>query len=228
VAENNNNELNFAENKLIKLDGIGEYFIEWKRRVQIGYSNSSSPAAVQNESDLDDDDEDDESDENDDDNHHHLLVKTRLNLPEINVYFFPFHIQASIPSYACMNQTIHVTYSIQNRTQNQTLDLECNLDENEFFSLSGKKREVMQILPQDSEQFKFVLFPLQVGYCKLPQFHLELNNYNVLTGTLNNTNTLETNPIDSTSYLNSIVQNMLPSQLFVFPEKLTDEYFVSN
>ena len=68
--------------------------------------------------------------------------------------------------------------------------------------------------------------PLQAGYCKLPNFHIKLNNYTIPANkpdTSTNTQPIsqQTNTsFDSTNSLDPILKNMLPSQIFVFPEKV--------
>lgn len=68
----------------------------------------------------------------------------------------------------------------------------------------------MQILPNDSINYRVAMFPLQVGYCKLPVLHAKLN---------------ESGPGGevsggSGSDLDAVIQNMVPAQIFIFPENI--------
>jgi hypothetical protein len=85
-------------------------------------------------------------------------------------------------------------------------------------------KELKQILPEDSADFKYVIYPLQVGHCKLPSFHVKLNNYNynLPSGSGGESLSPMSGSADSSmpvSMLDSVISNMLPTQLFVFPEK---------
>jgi hypothetical protein len=85
---------------------------------------------------------------------------------------------------------------------------------------------MLQVMPNDHYDYQYVVQPLQAGYCKLPHFHIKLNNYVFKSSLANNQsqNNLtsaqiktETN-FDSINSLDSIIQNMIPSQIFIFPE----------
>ena len=94
-------------------------------------------------------------------------------------------------------------------------------------------------MPNDKSAFTFVIYPLQSGYCKLPRFHMKLNNFNFKTTSQDNNNiTLHqqnvsqqpnasaaekgisgeaTENTDLTN-LESVVQSMLPTQIFIMPQ----------
>ena len=145
-----------------KTSSLGDYFVEWKRK------------------DTEADDREESSAEAD------LFVKTKIKLPEIVIESFPFLIEAKLPTFGHLEQHLTVTYTIKNKTQAQILDLECNLDENEFFSIGGSKlvrlghyaltgtsilahhilcplKGTLQVLPNDSTDYSYVAFPLQAG-----------------------------------------------------------------
>ena len=88
-------------------------------------------------------------------------------------------------------------------------------------------------MPNDSFEFKYVVYPLQIGYCKLPNFHIKfVNNISPVGQNVEQaqsqtpTGTITTLPQISETSLDSVIQNMIPSQLFVFPEKTTDHFFM--
>ena len=90
-----------------------------------------------------------------------------------------------------------------------------------FFPL----KELMQILPNDCGDFKFVLFPLQVGFCRRPSFHVKLTNYNWTSSDKSKTDAIESANTSDNSIIDSVIQSMLPTQLFIFPEKNVDAIF---
>jgi hypothetical protein len=84
-------------------------------------------------------------------------------------------------------------------------------------------------LPNDFHNYQFILQPLQAGYCKLPNFHIKLNNYTFQAQSSDsitaNQQIKQSSPQSNTSFdlinsLDPILKNMLPSQIFVFPEKI--------
>lgn len=114
----NENELD-SKKKL----NLGDYLIEWRR--------STSEEDEENESDCELNDK--------------LCVLTRIRLPDVSVEVFPFLIETSMPSYGKLDEQIVISYRIKNKTQANVLDLECNLTENEYFSIAGNKLVILNI-----------------------------------------------------------------------------------
>ena len=105
----------------------------------------------------------------------------------------------------------------------------------------------MQILPNDSAKYEYVIYPLQSGFCKLPKFNIKLNNADLLKPNTagvkespSNQVTFSVTSVDgvssdasstslgnksdggldgqvTTAGLEHIVQNMIPSQIFIMP-----------
>lgn len=80
-------------------------------------------------------------------------------------------------------------------------------------------------MPNDSSDFTYVIYPLQSGYCKLPKFHVKLNNDNLklLSQKKEIThqsieNSLLKEESDTLGNLDLIVQSMIPSQIFIMPQ----------
>ena len=139
--------LNFVRgNNEIKLSTIGDYFIEWHRKASSIVQLNNADALL-SELDSENDDDDQESENCEQSFHIDSLfsVKTRLVLPEINVEFFPFFVRSELPMFGCLNENLTIIYTIENRTESQMLDFECSLDENEYFSISGKKLVIIII-----------------------------------------------------------------------------------
>jgi hypothetical protein len=140
VIDKKSSELNFGQSNVIKLPSIGDYHIDWRRK-----KKNKVQAKRNTEDGGDDDDDDDDDDDEEDENEpsesivNPMTVQTKILLPEIAVEFFPFLVKADMPTFGCLNENLTITYIIHNRLQAQILDIECVLEENEFFSLSGKK-----------------------------------------------------------------------------------------
>lgn len=85
----------------------------------------------------------------------------------------------------------------------------------------------MQILPNDSINYRVALFPLQVGYCKLPALHAKVNGF-VYKSDDAVPNSVGGAPVIGSSLtdvpdpgsLDSVIQNMVPAQIFIFPENI--------
>jgi hypothetical protein len=102
---------------------IGEYLIEWRRAAS---SLIFKYAEAEN-----DDLEDLENDK--------FTMTTRIKLPTINVEFFPFLIETNFPASGSLDEKLVIQYKIKNITESKILELECTLNENEFFSIAGNK-----------------------------------------------------------------------------------------
>jgi hypothetical protein len=74
----------------------------------------------------------------------------------------------------------------------------------------------MQIMPSESLDYAYVLYPLQAGFCKLPTLHVKLVS-NQRTGT---TGLDSPSPLAPQEEVDAVVRGMLPSQIFVFPENV--------
>lgn len=83
---------------------------------------------------------------------------------------------------------------------------------------------MIQIMPNNHYDYQYVVQPLQAGYCKLPNFHIKLNNFAFKSSQADSSkpnNQLASNlsaNFDSINSLDSIIQNMIPSQIFIFPD----------
>ena len=119
VNEENNLKSVDSKNKC----NIGEYLIEWRRA-------ASSLIFKYEEA------ENDEAEDLEDDK---LTMITRIKLPTINVEYFPFIIETNLPASGALDEKLVIQYRIKNKTESNILELECTLNENEFFSIGGNK-----------------------------------------------------------------------------------------
>jgi hypothetical protein len=106
---------------------LGEYLVEWRRK-----GSSANNKTVTEDSD-------DEENEQIAAELDVFNVKTKIALPELKLETFPFLIETKIPTFGTLDKELRLTYFIKNKLQSQALDIECILDENEYFSISGKK-----------------------------------------------------------------------------------------
>lgn len=72
----------------------------------------------------------------------------------------------------------------------------------------------MQIMPFETNTFSFMIYPLKVGHCELPSFHVKVQS------PLEFSEAVKKQENDSSYSFDSIIKNMIPSTLFIFPEKI--------
>ena len=65
-------------------------------------------------------------------------VQTKIILPEIGADRFPFLIETLMPTCGSVTESLTIVYKICNKT-NSYLDIECSLEQNEYFAFAGKK-----------------------------------------------------------------------------------------
>jgi hypothetical protein len=116
-----------------KVCQLGRYFVEWKRKRILDLNRTGNQ---DDDNDVDDDTiccDDDEPKPGDE-----FFVNLKISLPEINVRLLPFYIENILPPYGCLNTSFTVVNQIKNNTDKR-LNLECAIDDNDAFSLSGNK-----------------------------------------------------------------------------------------
>ncbi|CAF0724301.1 unnamed protein product [Brachionus calyciflorus] len=188
---------------------LGELVLKWKRR-NLGsiFDTKEIDEDIETDSESNDDlKQDDLTDE--------LIVETRFPLPEVLAEPFPFIIESELPDYGWLGKEFNLNYKIINKTQS-VLEIECSLSENEFFAISGKKMDLIQILPNDFYNFTYLIYPLKIGHCKLPSFHVKVNSPIEISDALKK----QESQANSSDSLDTVIENMIPSQLYIFPEKI--------
>ena len=115
---------------------LGDYYVEWRRRSIVTIENTGKAKEEDND---DDDDEDDDENAMCDQEDALFHVKTSIALPHVDVESFPFLIEPRMPTFGTMHRQLDIVYSIRNLSETRLLDIECRLDENEFFSIAAKK-----------------------------------------------------------------------------------------
>lgn len=211
-----------------KLLNLGEYSIDWRRRNPCYFNDTNESF---NEESEDEEDDAEEATNEMESVRNLFYTTTRIKLPGVNLEGFPFLVEATLPSHGNLDKHIQIVYKIKNKTRFNVLDIECSLEENESFSISGNKQETIQIMPNDSVDYSYVVYPLQSGYCKLPKFQMKLNNFTFKTSSLDSSQLQQNTSLNSPeksisggednfdlSHLDYVVQSMLPTQIFIMPQ----------
>lgn len=113
---------------------LGEYLIDWRRLNPCKFTKSESQCIKS-----DSDDDKTESHQKDECKEDLFYSETMVKLADIRMEAFPFLIETSMPTFGTLEKHLTVVYTIKNKTRFSMLDIECTLEENEFFSISGNK-----------------------------------------------------------------------------------------
>lgn len=113
---------------------LGEYCVEWRRKAQGVVTRSTITPSTTTQTIDEEDEEARVAQEMDVFN-----VKSKISLPECKSETFPFLIEADMPTFGTLDKELRVCYSIKNKMKSRAIEIELMLDENEFFSISGKK-----------------------------------------------------------------------------------------
>lgn len=133
-----------------------------------------------------------------------FYTQTVIKLPNLVLNNFPLYINSIVPSHASMDSNFTIKNSIKNNS-NKVVKIECSLEDNEYFSICGNKSQLIVIMPLDTFDFIYSLYPLQAGYCKLPRLNIKFNQNEEL--------------INEWQNVDDIIQNMITHDLFVMPLK---------
>ncbi|XP_066936238.1 trafficking protein particle complex subunit 11-like [Clytia hemisphaerica] len=125
------------------------------------------------------------------------VVTTKVNLPNVNVEFIPFFVEATIPPYGRMQECMLCHYTVYNHT-NRVLEVEVVVKASGAFMLAGSSQVQLRILPHKKHSLSYNMYPLVCGEVLLPQFHVNLPQYQQLNS-------------------DAITQKMLPTHAFVKP-----------
>lgn len=111
-----------TSDELKSIRSLGEYVVEWRRKSGEVTDNEDNDEEIKISQQMD-----------------VFNVKSKIGLPEVKLETFPFLIEADMPTFGTLDKELRVSYVIKNKMSNHAIDLECMIDENEFFSISGKK-----------------------------------------------------------------------------------------
>lgn len=132
---------------------------------------------------------------NDSDPDMQAIVKM-VPLPSVNVEQIPVYVDVDMPANGCVQSVLPITYNIRNRTP-YLQEMEASMESSEAFMFAGQRQVHFGILPNSSYQLKYNLVPLIPGNVNLPKLQINMTRYPDL--------------------LASIVQKMLPADIFVQP-----------
>ncbi|XP_062523062.1 trafficking protein particle complex subunit 11-like [Corticium candelabrum] len=130
-------------------------------------------------------------------------VTTLLALPTIVIETIPFWIETDLPAYGSVSSALPARYTFHNRT-NRVQEMKIELDSSDACLFSGYKQISFRVLPHGKHSLTFNLLPLSAGNVFLPRLRLSLP--------------LHPTPLP----LDTLVQGMLPSSIFVKPANTPD------
>ncbi|KAM8938658.1 trafficking protein particle complex subunit 11 [Pelodytes ibericus] len=125
------------------------------------------------------------------------VVNSMITLPHVIVESIPLHVNAELPSFGRVRESLPVTYHLQNKTH-LVQDIEIAVEPSEAFMFSGLKQIRLQILPGTEQDMLYNFYPLMAGYQQLP-----LLNINILR---------------FPNYTSHLLRRFLPTHVFVKPQ----------
>lgn len=126
-----------------------------------------------------------------------------VSLPAAPVQACPLLLELVAPAHGRVRTPLTVSYLLHNRTL-LVQDVELVMDSSDAFMYSGNKLLHFRILPRECQTLTYNLYPLLPGYVPLPRMHLVLG-----PGTA------------AASTLDSLLNEMLPSHIFIMPQAKT-------
>uniref|UniRef100_A0A6M2E4L5 Putative secreted protein n=1 Tax=Amblyomma tuberculatum TaxID=48802 RepID=A0A6M2E4L5_9ACAR len=126
-----------------------------------------------------------------------------MALPSPAVQACPLLLELVAPAHGRVRTPLTVSYLLHNRTL-LVQDVELVMDSSDAFMYSGNKLLHFRILPRECQTLTYNLYPLLSGYVPLPRVHLVLG-----PGTA------------AASTLDGLLDEMLPSHIFIMPQTKT-------
>ncbi|XP_028315223.1 trafficking protein particle complex subunit 11 [Gouania willdenowi] len=100
-------------------------------------------------------------------------ITTSFTLPAFVMEPVPVYINADVPSFGRVRESLPVCYYIENRTA-LAQEVEMAVEPSEAFMFSGLKQVRLRILPGSKQQMLYNYYPLMAGYQTLPQLNVVL------------------------------------------------------
>ena len=82
-----------------------------------------------------------------------------------------FH-PVGIPRHATVNEPVLIQHRVTNNSLFQMADVQVSVDTVDAFVFSGCKSSNLRLLPMQSMNFSYQIWPLAAGLVKLPHFHV--------------------------------------------------------
>ncbi|NXA08324.1 TPC11 protein, partial [Sapayoa aenigma] len=125
------------------------------------------------------------------------VVSTVITLPHVIVESIPLHVNADLPSFGRVRESLPVRYHLQNKT-NLVQDVEVSVEPSDAFMFSGLKQIRLRILPGTQQEMLYNFYPLMAGYQQLPSLHVNLMRF--------------------PNFTNQLLRRFIPTHIFVKPQ----------
>ncbi|XP_054846122.1 trafficking protein particle complex subunit 11 isoform X1 [Eublepharis macularius] len=125
------------------------------------------------------------------------VVRTVITLPHVIVESIPLHVNADLPPFGRVRESLPVKYNLQNKT-NIVQDLEVSVEPSDAFMFSGLKQIRLRILPGTEQEVLYNFYPLMAGYQQLPSLNINLLRFPHFT--------------------NQLLRRFIPTHIFVKPQ----------
>ncbi|KAH0616126.1 hypothetical protein JD844_027010 [Phrynosoma platyrhinos] len=125
------------------------------------------------------------------------VVNTVITLPHVIVESIPLHVNADLPSFGRVRESLPVKYHLQNKT-NLVQDVEVSVEPSDAFMFSGLKQIRLRILPGTEQEMLYNFYPLMAGYQQLPSLNINLLRFPHFT--------------------NQMLRRFIPTHIFVKPQ----------
>ncbi|KAK7812371.1 hypothetical protein U0070_023281 [Myodes glareolus] len=129
------------------------------------------------------------------------VIRTVITLPHVIVENIPLHVNADLPSFGRVRESLPVRYHLQNKTD-LVQDVEISVEPSDAFMFSGLKQIRLRILPGTKQEMLYNFYPLMAGYQQLPSLNINLLRF--------------------PSFTNQLLRRFIPTSIFV--KKLAIEY----
>ncbi|XP_044305778.1 trafficking protein particle complex subunit 11 isoform X4 [Varanus komodoensis] len=124
-------------------------------------------------------------------------VNTVITLPHVITESIPLHVNADLPSFGRVRESLPVKYHLQNKT-NLVQDVEVSVEPSDAFMFSGLKQIRLRILPGTEQEMLYNFYPLMAGYQQLPSLNINLLRFPHFT--------------------NQLLRRFIPTHIFVKPQ----------
>nr|XP_020658519.1 trafficking protein particle complex subunit 11 [Pogona vitticeps] len=125
------------------------------------------------------------------------VVNTVITLPHVIAESIPLHVNADLPSFGRVRESLPVKYHLQNKT-NLVQDVEVSVEPSDAFMFSGLKQIRLRILPGTQQEMLYNFYPLMAGYQQLPSLNINLLRFPHFT--------------------NQLLRRFIPTHIFVKPQ----------
>uniref|UniRef100_A0A8C0ITR1 Trafficking protein particle complex subunit 11 n=1 Tax=Chelonoidis abingdonii TaxID=106734 RepID=A0A8C0ITR1_CHEAB len=125
------------------------------------------------------------------------VVCTVITLPYVVVESIPLHVNADLPSFGRVRESLPVRYHLQNKTS-LVQDVEISVEPSDAFMFSGLKQMRLRILPGTQQDMLYNFYPLMAGYQQLPSLNIIL--------------------LRIPNFTNQLLRRFIPTHIFVKPQ----------